>query len=269
MSLAPPRALAAQSAADDDAAQSAVDDDAAQSAVDDDAATAAADDRVDAGLPAGVDVVDGPEGFEAIRRPDCAAVLWPRRAPEGVSAWIEALPPRRLPSGRVHVPADRAGQAAAGLADAAGMPDGPGRDWLVADVQRLASAFAAAMGAGRLRLRFDAVSGDACRKFHVDSLTARLICTYRGSGTQFGTSPNLATRAEPPVVFAAPLAAPLLLRGTRWPETPASGLLHRSPPIEGTGETRLLLVLDPAPADETAAVPADEIVSVPADEIAQ
>ncbi|MEW7008160.1 DUF1826 domain-containing protein [Lentilitoribacter sp. EG35] len=29
------------------------------------------------------------------------------------------------------------------------------------------------------------------------------------------------------------------------PETPTSGLLHRSPPIDGTGETRLLLVLDP------------------------
>lgn len=28
-------------------------------------------------------------------------------------------------------------------------------------------------------------------------------------------------------------------------ERPASGLLHRSPPIEGAGETRLVLVLDP------------------------
>ena len=26
---------------------------------------------------------------------------------------------------------------------------------------------------------------------------------------------------------------------------PITGLLHRSPPIEGTGETRLVLVLDP------------------------
>jgi len=35
------------------------------------------------------------------------------------------------------------------------------------------------------------------------------------------------------------------MRGTLWPAKPATGLLHRSPPIEGSGETRLLLVLDP------------------------
>ena len=42
----------------------------------------------------------------------------------------------------------------------------------------------------------------------------------------------------------APIA-PILLRGTLWQERPRTGLLHRSPPIEGTGETRLVLVLDP------------------------
>ncbi|ESQ13777.1 MAG: hypothetical protein N838_33150 [Thiohalocapsa sp. PB-PSB1] len=34
------------------------------------------------------------------------------------------------------------------------------------------------------------------------------------------------------------------------PESPRSGLLHRSPPIEGSGETRLLLVLDPMDGPE-------------------
>ncbi|HMB12384.1 MAG TPA: DUF1826 domain-containing protein, partial [Roseovarius sp.] len=33
---------------------------------------------------------------------------------------------------------------------------------------------------------------------------------------------------------------------------PPSGLLHRSPPIEGSGETRLLLVLDPVDDPEEA-----------------
>ncbi|ESQ13779.1 MAG: hypothetical protein N838_33160, partial [Thiohalocapsa sp. PB-PSB1] len=47
-----------------------------------------------------------------------------------------------------------------------------------------------------------------------------------------------------------PTGAPILLRGTLWPEQPKSGLLHRSPPIEGSGETRLLLVLDPMDGPE-------------------
>ncbi|MEM6422079.1 MAG: DUF1826 domain-containing protein, partial [Pseudomonadota bacterium] len=42
-----------------------------------------------------------------------------------------------------------------------------------------------------------------------------------------------------------PTGMPILLRGKLWPESPASGIVHRSPPIEGTGATRLVLVLDP------------------------
>ena len=48
---------------------------------------------------------------------------------------------------------------------------------------------------------------------------------------------------EPKRIFTVPTGAPILLRGTKWPEPPHSGLLHRSPPIEGSGLTRLVLVL--------------------------
>ena len=73
-------------------------------------------------------------------------------------------------------------------------------------------------------------------------MTARLICTYRGPGTQYCISHD---HTDPKRFFTVPTGAPILLRGSRWPQRPASGLLHRSPPIEGTGETRLVLVLDP------------------------
>lgn len=93
-----------------------------------------------------------------------------------------------------------------------------------------------------LRLRLDVVTNNACRKFHVDAITARLVCTYRGTGTQYGISTN---GNDPDWVFTVQTGAPMLLRGTLWPEHPRSGLRHRSPPIEGTGETRLVLVVDP------------------------
>ena len=76
-------------------------------------------------------------------------------------------------------------------------------------------------------------------------MQARLVCTYRGTGTQYGTGLN---GADPDRIFTVPPSSPIILRGTLWPEHPASGLLHRSPPIAGTGETRLLLVLDPVDA---------------------
>ncbi|MHA3916123.1 DUF1826 domain-containing protein [Halovulum sp. GXIMD14793] len=38
---------------------------------------------------------------------------------------------------------------------------------------------------------------------------------------------------------------PTLLRGTLWPAELHAKFLHRSPPIEGRGEARLVLVLNP------------------------
>ncbi|MEM1049193.1 MAG: DUF1826 domain-containing protein [Pseudomonadota bacterium] len=190
----------------------------------------------------GVSMVDTPEGLSAIQQPDCAAVIWRRRGLADFQSWIDALPPDRLPSARVILAPGAVRQAVVQICDAAGTPDCAERKRLVDDTASLADLFAGLMRAPFLRLRFDVVATNACRKFHVDAVTARLICTYRGTGTQYGVSSD---GTEPGKVFTAPTGAPMLLRGTLWPERPNSGLLHRSPPIEGTDETRLLLVLDP------------------------
>ena len=123
---------------------------------------------------------------------------------------------------------------------------------LIEDASALASIFANVMDSAYVRLRFDVVETNACRKFHIDAVKARLVCTYRGTGTQYGLSEN---GHDPAQILTVPTGAPIILRGTRWPETPVSGMLHRSPPIAGTGETRLLLVVDPIddPAEEAAA----------------
>ena len=128
------------------------------------------------------------------------------------------------------------------ICEVSGTPDCRERERLVDDASALADNFAGLVPAPFLRLRFDVVTTNACRKFHIDAVRARLICTYRGTGTQYGISID---GAEPQRVFTAPTGAPILLRGTLWPERSKYGLLHRSPPIEGTGETRLALVLDP------------------------
>ena len=129
-----------------------------------------------------------------------------------------------------------------------GLQASPGREWLQNDIVALAEIFADLMEAPFLRVRLQAVATNACRKFHVDALTARLVCTYRGTGTQYGTSVR---DQDPGRVFTVQTGAPILLRGTQWSETPPSGLRHRSPPIEESGETRLLLVLDPITDPET------------------
>ncbi|MEM8787100.1 MAG: DUF1826 domain-containing protein [Pseudomonadota bacterium] len=195
----------------------------------------------------GVGVADTPQGLSVFRRPGCAAAIWRRQPPPGFQTWIDTLPPAQLPDARVTLRPDTARDTALRICDAAGMPQVAHRDWLVDDIAALADIFAGLMQAKWLHLRLQIVTTNACRRFHIDAITARLICTYRGLGTQYGISTD---GAEPPRAFTVPTGAPMLIRGSLCPRTPASGLLHRSPPIEGTGETRLLMVLDPDPEPE-------------------
>ncbi|SEU10436.1 DUF1826 domain-containing protein [Paracoccus homiensis] len=194
--------------------------------------------------------VSGPDGLAAIHQSGTAAALWKRTPLSGFQAWIDALPPEQLPRARIILRPEAVCDALIEITRACGTPDCPERNMLIEDASALAAIFADVMDCDYLQLRLDVIQTDACRKFHVDAVTARLICTYRGTGTQYGVS---ATGDDPGTVMTVPTGSPIVLRGTGWPENPPAGLLHRSPPIAGTGETRLLLVLDPVDDPQRAA----------------
>ena len=98
------------------------------------------------------------------------------------------------------------------------------------------------MNVDYLRLRMEVVSTNSCRKFHIDAVKSRLICTYRGQGTQYGLSMD---GNDPEQFKTTPTSSPILLRGTLWVEDKLKMILHRSQPIEGNGETRFVFVIDP------------------------
>ncbi|GGX66145.1 hypothetical protein GCM10007385_39190 [Tateyamaria omphalii] len=190
----------------------------------------------------GVGIADQPEELSVIHKPGCAAAIWRRQLPKGFDTWIDGINPDNLPSGRLVLRPDGVASSVQQLCDQAGLRNSAQRDWLTADIADLAKRFADLMRAPYLRFRLDVISTNACRRFHIDAITSRLICTYRGTGTQYGVSTD---GSEPKRVFTVGTGSPMIMRGSLWPETPKSGLLHRSPPIEGSGETRLVLVLDP------------------------
>ena len=198
----------------------------------------------------GVGIAVDPASLNTFLRPGNAATIWRRQTPPQIQTWLDGLDPEDLPYGREIVPSNAVAKTAQAFCDNSGMPKGSEREWLLNDITSLANIFSDLMQAKFLRLRLDVVTTNACRKFHIDAITSRLVCTYRGTGTQYGVSSD---GNDPKRVFTVQTGAPILLRGTLWPEQPPSGLLHRSPPIEGTGETRLVLVLDPVhePRDET------------------
>jgi len=193
--------------------------------------------------------VGRPEDMAQFLDPACPAAIWHRQAVPAFQGWLDALAPELLPNSRVVVHRSQVRPAVAEICELAKTPAGAARAHLIEDIVTLSETFAELMRTDYLRLRLDAVKTNACRKFHVDAITARLVCTYRGIGTQYGIS---ADGGDPERIFTVATGAPILLRGTLAREQPAAGLRHRSPPIEGSGTTRLVLVLDPVADPEDA-----------------
>ncbi len=182
-----------------------------------------------------------PDALAHTLDPGVAAAVWQRPRDAAFAEWIDTLAPDALPALRVKVAPAHAGDAVRAACARAGTPRGAMRERLAEDVGALALIFAGLMAAPMLGLRLDVVADDACRRFHCDRVTARLLCTLRGRGTQFVVG---APGTEPAETQELSTGSAAIFRGALWPgET--TRLLHRSPPVAGRGETRLLLVLDP------------------------
>lgn len=128
------------------------------------------------------------------------------------------------------------------LCDMPEPPVGHERNLLQIYITSLTEMLSGLLNAGFLRIQPDVVTTNACRKFQIDAITDWLACTHKGTWRQYWASTG---SKEARRVSAVQSGASILLRGTLWPEQPPFGVLHRSPAIEGTGNTRLVSALDP------------------------
>ena len=111
-------------------------------------------------------------------------------------------------------------------------------DTLVADIEALANRFADLTGKSSLRVRLEGVTTNACKKVHADYTDVRLITTYAGPGTDYAPHGDGDCCLERVSTGAVALFKGRLFGAGHDP------CLHRSPPIEGSGEARLVLVID-------------------------
>lgn len=139
------------------------------------------------------------------------------------------------------------------------------RDVIARDVSDLCLRFARQMGVHRLRLKLETVATDECRLFHVDHVRWRLVTTWIGPGTDWiendacrrehlggrglvGRPPadviNTAIVADWTRVHRLDRCSVALCRGLQAATPAVPALVHRSPPIDGTGLVRLRLVID-------------------------
>lgn len=181
-----------------------------------------------------------PAVLAAISQPDTGAVVWQRPRPEALAAWLDPLAAESLP---VLWTTTRPDQVAAQVIEACGN-DGAGPQALAADVAGLAGRMAEISGQSLLSVRLKLVTTDSCRRFHVDAMRCRMLCSYRGAGTQYGVAPP--GGGDPDPIHQLLPGAVMLMRGADWPTAQRTGILHRSPPMSPGAMARLLLVIDPA-----------------------
>lgn len=189
-----------------------------------------------------------------IKKPDVELTIWRRMLPSPLQTWLERLDSDHLPDLRVLIrPGDLRTAISPYLVEC-NMPAGEPRDQLVEDIENLVFEFARITGRDFVDLRLECISHDSCWKFHRDSVETRLLTTYRGPATDW-VQPPLAERAlSEQKSFTGPLETlqchdVAIFKGNRAGS--GSGIVHRSPPIEGSGCTRLLLCLN----EESAASP--------------
>ena len=189
-----------------------------------------------------VAIVSDAENLIRLKEKNIAAVIWHRNMPVNVQKWLDQLPVEQLPEARVILPINMVHSVVNEIMSIKGLPDCPERKFILDEIISLASTFSSLCGSPYLRLRFDVMNSNKCPNFHIDHVAARLLCTYRGVGTEYSF---LDDHNEPTQICSVPKSSVIVLRGTKWPTGVKNNLVHRSPEIKGNSETRLMLALDP------------------------
>jgi len=169
--------------------------------------------------------------LEHVRSPTVAAAMWRRFGRRRIL--FSSYPLLRQPAFRWESEGSPSVAARRLFADIPYFP------WALSiDVTKLALCFARVTGAVHARLRLEHVDDDACRKFHVDQVGYRLLCTYVGPGTEWLDEGGI-TRHMWPMEVA-------ILKGSKVPGD-GPRVLHRSPPISQLPpdrRSRLVLCID-------------------------
>lgn len=200
-------------------------------------------------------VVDSLAAFQAINMNDCSLLLWKRTAIPDIDRELEPLSDDAFPDVRTHLHADRIASSLATLITTQGYDtEAAFPNWL-ADMTKLAEAFCRQAQGRRVTARLETLAHTGCPRFHVDHSYLRLVCTYRGAGTEWlddDQVDRVAQRSGAPneaIVLSGkenrmPTFAVGLLKGSRYPGAADGGLVHRSPTPAPGEPVRVLFCLD-------------------------
>lgn len=195
----------------------------------------------------------------AIFEPSVQIAVLPRAADPNIERYLAAvIASRGFGSGfRTTLPVAAPGNAPA-FSD---LPDLPGRDALVGDLARLAELYGDLLGCPSVGLRFEVIPRAMCPRFHVDHVGIRLLCSYRGAGTEWleegcadrrflgagsGGQPDHLSGLirDPARIQRVPTFGIALFKGDLWQGNAGRGVIHRSPAADDGVSPRLLVAID-------------------------
>jgi Protein of unknown function (DUF1826) len=202
-------------------------------------------------------IVKRDTGLARILRPDLNVCVWRRSLPPRLEKWLHSLRPTLAQNVTLRM----SSTPVFALPLFAGLPDCQETHAWAADVAALARLFCGLLGTESLRASLTTVDTNKCRKFHTDYKTLRLVCTYAGPGTEWvddrhadrsamGHDEACIDTANTRIVRRgssirrAGAGDVVLLKGELFAGNAGRGAVHRSPPIEATGERRIVLTLD-------------------------
>jgi hypothetical protein len=185
--------------------------------------------------------------LDAIRMPGVELAIWSRALPLCLLSWLEQLPAAHLPDFRLLVSPVHFPVASKSLLGGLDRADRKMAEILAGDMALLVDRFAELSATDLVDVRVERITTDACWRFHRDCVDLRLLVTYRGPATQWVDPSHaeealaLQERYDGPLGQAA-LGSVSLFKGCYGSD--GEGVVHRSPPIHGTGKVRLLMCLN-------------------------
>ena len=197
---------------------------------------------------------DTPDILARINEPDVNMCIWQRAPIDQIEGELMSLTPRDLPDVRCHCTLSNFESAVTGLMANQGLSPDLFKLWR-GDLLNIARVYFPLTKGRKVTMRLETTDQDGCPRFHTDRTHLRLLCTYLGPGTEWLRDDQADREAQ---LAGAPNSEILLtdkpsqlgrfwvglLKGSAFPGNSLNGLIHRSPPSQGPGVTRVLFCLD-------------------------
>jgi len=199
-------------------------------------------------LPTNLLLADSPDELLALRAPDKNISIFSWAAPTELREAVASRMPADLITGRWRVP-KHASETLLELVD-----DQVTRS-IMAGLLPAIAAYSQLVHGTHLEVSLEHTREQPCPLFHVDRLSYRLLCTFRGPGTQWlddrfvhrrflGKGSNQRIVRYGANIYEVDRFDVCVLKGESVPGGYRRGIVHRSPPVSPCDGTRWYLRID-------------------------